>query len=178
MLNYINKYICKLNISYKLSNYSYSSFPTYIYRKIQIPFIISVNNLHRNLEDLLIHELGKFIKNSKNNYIKKVINTDKDIIYIELDKFIENKLIIPKYLYLPPFIFHKSNNIKLELISIILYDINIEQYSIMIKIENIFYHFINNEIIFVNNNYFFDITSNYANILFYKKKKLIIIFII
>ena len=178
LLDFINIHISKLNLSSKFITYSYIENNNYIFNKSICPAYIEIDNNFITLEDLLINKLGKYIK-SGNNYYKSLINTSNDVIYFELNRFTFNNnftlgydtsiLSIPKILNLPPFIFYKNIHIKLELLCVILYHINIKQYSIIIKDNNDYFHIFNNKIILVDDFYFYDIISKYSNILFYKK---------
>ena len=178
LLHFINIYISKLNLSSNFITYSYSKNNNYIFNKSICSPCIEIDTNFITLEDLLINTLGKYIKDN-NSYDKRLIDTSNDIIYFELNRFNLNEncgigyntsiLLISKILNLPPFLFYKNKHFKLELLCIILYHINVKQYSIIIKDNNDYFHFFNNKIILVNDSYFYDIISKYSNILFYKK---------
>jgi hypothetical protein len=179
LLKFIDKYICKLNYSSKFILYYY--YDDYI-TNYQIhkgtcdsEFIINNNN---TFEDLLLDNLGKYVREN-NFFIKKLINTNYEFFYFEINRFYLNNIyeinyneqiiLIPKILNLQPFICYKNKHARLELICVILYHYRIKQYSIIIKDKDDFYHFLNNKIYLIDDEYFLNIISKYANILFYKK---------
>jgi hypothetical protein len=185
ILDFINDNICKLKLSLKFILYSYNynnALNNNAYNKSICEPNIELDNKYITFEDLLINNLGKIINNNNNYYHKKIINTSNNIIYFELNRFefnfTNNRLkeslndsiiLIPKILNLPPFICYKNKHIKLELISVILYHIDIKQYSIIIKDNNDYIHIFNNKFILIDNEYFYNIIAKYAIILFYKK---------
>ena len=81
------------------------------------------------------------------------------------DKTILN---IPYILDLPDFVFYLEDKHIYELIAVIIYDYNIKQYSIIIKENNNYFHYLYDHIIKTDNKYFYEKTVNNAIALIYR----------
>ncbi len=76
-----------------------------------------------------------------------------------------NNVIVPIILDLPDFVFYNKNKQIYQLIGAILFDKE-NGYTLVMKIKNNYYHFFNNKIIEINNEYYNNI-NKYCIRLFY-----------
>jgi hypothetical protein len=172
LLSEINKYI---GITYNTSiTFIYNT--TYTTSYINKYYVIKSNyNNNETLENIII-------KNNNNNnilnyYYQKILLLNNNIILFEINRntINNNKIIIPKILNLPNYIFYKCKKNIYNLIAVILckYINNIKYYSLIIKLNNTnnYYHFFNDSIILVNDDYLDFQLSNYSTYIFYKIKK-------
>ena len=147
---------------------------------------IIFDEYQNNLEKILIknsHYNNLNINNENpNTYTKKLI-MNSNIITFHIDRtyldniygicFSKYKLIIPKILDLPIFVFHNNEKKKYILVGVILYDRiydGVHGYSIVIREnDNKYYHYLFNKI-YIIDNIFFEQKINYnATHLFYKQ---------
>lgn len=174
------------------TNNNYKSMILYICdyndETIQFDYLyIIYNTQQNNLEQLLIenshynNNLNIYNLNS-NIYIKKLI-TNNNILTFYIDRtysdningisFTNFKLVIPKILDLPAFVFHNNDKKKYILVGVILFD-NIYNnklgYSIVIrKNNNKYYHYSFNNIYIIDNDFFEQKINYNATNLFYKQ---------
>ena len=183
----INEDIAKLNInrSCKTISYIQNTNGKYI-QKNEISYkIYYIDGKLDTLEEYIIKR-SRLTAYKKYNtqviisYEQHLIIND-DIIYLDLTRyaitftmdnpvnFIYNKLRIPYILDLPDSVFENNEKYLYELISVILFD-NIEKkYSSIIKEGDKYYHYLYEEIIECNEQYFYEKTADNAIGLFYRK---------
>jgi hypothetical protein len=139
--------------------------------------VLEYNDINNTLENIIIkrslYKLGKY---SNLYYEKSLIITNKIFtIIIQREAFnnighlfvVSTYIKIPKILDLPDFVFFTKKEIY-ELIGVVIYDLNTKNYPMIIKQNNKFFYYFNNQIIEINNKTFDVITGCRSHMLFYK----------
>lgn len=149
-------------------------------------FNIYLENKYDNLTDYLINKsnYNKIIfanpefANTNEHYYEKTLIINTDIIYMTIgrlwidshgEKIYKNdKMIIPKKLKLPYFCFYDNIVQNYELIGIVMCDFQKKNYSIIINQNNNYFHYLNEGILQVDDDYFNTIIATEAWGVFYK----------
>jgi hypothetical protein len=184
--DFFELFILIINNSYAgiigMINKLYTSIKNRKYSRKTLSIVRPTYNID-NLSDYIIAQ-SNYIKNCSVNvdntfYSKELIINSKiilikiervtiDLITGEID-FLNDKFCIPKILDLPFFCFYKNEKFNYELIGVIIYDITRRKYSIIIKQDNDFFHYLSDKIIKVDDAYFNDVIYHYAYGIIYKQ---------
>jgi hypothetical protein len=178
LLSGINQYVTKIDI-WECSSICYicKKDKTNKYKTVKnknIYFIYPINN--ETLDNLIIKQSQYKINISREIYYTKMLIKNNNILTIYISRinckngqiiFEKNNIKISKILDLPDFVFETNKEIY-ELIGIVIYDNDERNYTMIIKQNNKYLHYLNSHIIETDDEYFNIVASYNSTMLFYK----------